>query len=96
MPSPLSRSPCAVCAPEFAPTTLKIFANKVSLGFDDAESLEPTQVLRLNPDELSLGKPLALRLVRFTNVHAVHVRSPGGCLCPTIAWQRCARLRGVW
>ena len=65
------------------PTIAKIFVNRVSLGFDEAEALEPTQVLRLTPSDLALGKPQPLRMVRFTAVHAIHVRELPG---PWLFW----------
>lgn len=41
---------------------------QVAMGFDEAEGEEAMQVVRLSSAELS-GKPIALRVARFTNVH---------------------------
>ncbi|KAA1478771.1 DUF1000-domain-containing protein [Dentipellis sp. KUC8613] len=61
---------------EQAPKTIKIFANKLSLGFEDVEDAqEPnaTQVLDLNEEQAKGEKPIPLRFVRFQSVNSIHI-----------------------
>jgi len=41
---------------EAAPTTVKLYLNKTSFSFDDAESIEPTQVLELTEEDYKPDK----------------------------------------
>merc|ERR1711915_6789 len=41
-----------------APQVVKIFQNKTALGFSDAESDEPVQVLTLEPKHLNSSEPI--------------------------------------
>jgi len=61
---------------EQGPKELKIFTNRPSLGFEDVENAdepETAQTLELSQEEVSLGKPISLRFVRFQNVNSLHI-----------------------
>ncbi len=66
-----------VAAPEHAsqaPKTIKLFANKPHMGFDDATSLAPTQVLELTPEQVGEKAPLVpLKFVKFQNVNTLTI-----------------------
>ncbi|RWS11470.1 thioredoxin-like protein 1 [Dinothrombium tinctorium] len=54
---------------ENGPKTVKFFINQPrTLGFDQAESMEPIQTLELSPKELVEGAVIPLRYVKFQNV----------------------------
>lgn len=50
-----------------APKTIKLYANRASMGFSDTDSVPSSQDLVLTPAQLN-GEPLPLKLVKFTNV----------------------------
>jgi hypothetical protein len=58
------------------PKTVKLFINKPSIGFEDAEGAEEpqaAQVFELNGDEVSKeGNRIGLRYVRFQTVNSLH------------------------
>jgi len=56
-----------------APKRIKLFVNNPTLGFDDAESLEPAQELTLTPSQASGSQPVELRYVRFQKVNSLQV-----------------------
>lgn len=59
-----------------APKSIKLFVNRSSLGFDDAEDAqepEAAQVLELTEEQVKEGKPIQLRFVRFQAVNSLHI-----------------------
>jgi len=58
---------------EDAPQVVKIFQNKTALGFSDAESDEPVQILTLEPKHLNSSEPISLRFVKFQNVSSLQL-----------------------
>jgi len=59
---------------ESNPTVVKIFANRESMGFEDCEDIDPTQVLELRAEDLKEGaKSLALKFVKFQRVHSLTI-----------------------
>lgn len=61
-----------------APKTIKLFANRQQLGFDETESVECTQQLGLTEADYAVNGVTNLRFVKFQNVNSVVVC---GCLC---------------
>jgi hypothetical protein len=59
--------------PTNGPKTIKLFINRPHMGFDEAESIEPAQVLSLTADDFSANKATALRFVKFQNVPSITV-----------------------
>lgn len=51
---------------EAAPARIKLFTNRVSLGFSDAESLPAVQVI--TQEDISSGEVVPLKFVLFQNV----------------------------
>lgn len=59
-----------------APKELKVFINLPrSMGFDDAERSEATQVLELSEEDYKDDGLIPLRYVKFQNVQSVTVRA---------------------
>lgn len=59
-----------------APKELKVFINLPrSMGFDDAERSEATQVLELSEEDYKEDGLIPLRYVKFQNVQSVTVRT---------------------
>ncbi|CAM9182484.1 unnamed protein product [Chrysoparadoxa australica] len=56
-----------------APLTVKLFTNKVSMGFSDAEDTTPTQVLELTPEDLAEGSVTLLKFVKFQRVSSLSI-----------------------
>lgn len=58
-----------------APRKIKLFINQPSLGFDDIEDgrAVPAQEFELSEDDVSQGKKIALRYVRFQAVNSLHI-----------------------
>lgn len=63
-----------------APKTIKLFVNNVTMGFDDAESLEPAQEIVLTEAQAKGDEAIPLRFVRFQNVSALSVSHFGSPL----------------
>lgn len=60
--------------PELNPTTIKLYVNRESMGFEDCEDIEPTQIFELNGDDLKEGaKPLLLKYVKFQRVRSITI-----------------------
>ncbi|KAJ3827096.1 PITH domain-containing protein, partial [Lentinula raphanica] len=62
-----------------APKKIKLAVNRPNLGFDDvADAEEPAvaQILELDQETVTEGKPVALRFVRFQSVNSLHA----GCI----------------
>eukprot|EP00164_Ancoracysta_twista_P002364 GFYU01003127.1.p2 GENE.GFYU01003127.1~~GFYU01003127.1.p2 ORF type:complete len:180 (+),score=60.93 GFYU01003127.1:27-542(+) len=59
-------------ADDSAPRTIKLFANKNSLGFDDVSDLEPVQTIVIEKDDLAAKDDntliIPLKFVKFQNV----------------------------
>lgn len=52
------------------PKTLKLFINQTrTLDFDQADSMEPIQLIELSTKDLADGKPILLKYVKFQNVN---------------------------
>lgn len=60
----------AVKAPrgDGAPRTLRLFVDRPSLGFSEAESDPPAQEVELSADDVAAGTPVPLRAARFARV----------------------------
>lgn len=56
-----------------APKTVRLFVNRPTIGFDDADSLEPAQEVELNEQQASGKEAVQLRFVRFQNVNALSI-----------------------
>ncbi|KAJ3769772.1 PITH domain-containing protein [Lentinula raphanica] len=59
-----------------APKKIKLAVNRPNLGFDDvADAEEPAvaQILELDQETVTEGKPVALRFVRFQSVNSLHI-----------------------
>lgn len=52
-----------------APKSLKIFANKTNMSFEDAEDFPPTQQLEVS----GVAQTLPLQFVKFQNVHSLTI-----------------------
>jgi hypothetical protein len=56
-----------------APKTIRLFVNNVTMGFDDAESLEPAQEVILTEAQAKGEEAIQLRFVRFQSVTALSI-----------------------
>jgi len=59
-----------------APREIKLLINRPSLAFDDVEDAEANQfaqVLTLTGEQVSEGKPIPLRFVKFQSVNSLHI-----------------------
>ncbi|KAJ2743254.1 hypothetical protein GGI20_003882 [Coemansia sp. BCRC 34301] len=56
-----------------APKNIKIFANRMDIGFDDADASEATQEIALTEDVYKKGGVVNLRYVRFQNVSSLSI-----------------------
>jgi len=62
--------------PSQGPSIVKVLVNRPSIGFEDmqdAEEPEVAQVIELSKDEVSAGKRVPLRFVRFQSVNSMHL-----------------------
>ncbi len=67
------------------PRKIKLFINRPSLGFEDvqdAEEPDASQIIELTDAQVTQGKKIPLRFVRFQNVNSIHVRTPTGKMWP--------------
>ncbi|TFK55513.1 DUF1000-domain-containing protein [Heliocybe sulcata] len=74
-----------------APKELKILVNRIDVGFEDvqdAKEPEVAQALILTEEQVTEGKQIPLRFVRFQTVNSMQVRGPSRSLP-----QACATLR---
>jgi hypothetical protein len=55
------------------PRTVKLFANRPSMGFSDVSTVQPAQELQLSAAQLAAGEPLPLRMVKFNAVNLLTV-----------------------
>ncbi|KAI9306066.1 PITH domain-containing protein [Cunninghamella echinulata] len=51
-----------------APKTVKIYANRQNLGFDDTDSIKETQTITLEPKDFEEDAIVNLRFVKFQNI----------------------------
>ncbi|KAF0689839.1 Aste57867_18751 [Aphanomyces stellatus] len=56
-----------------APSVIKLFVNRNSLGFSDVSDIEPTQKLEWTQEQLQTGTPVELRFVKFQRVTSLTV-----------------------
>lgn len=60
--------------PEFNPTTVKLFVNRESMGFEDCEDVDPTQELELSAEDLREdAEALPLKFVKFQRVKSITI-----------------------
>lgn len=57
----------------FGPKTIKLYANRQNMDFDDAESVQETQTLEVKDSDLDGNSIINLRFVKFQNVSSVVV-----------------------
>jgi hypothetical protein len=55
------------------PKTIKLYANKQNMDFDDADSVQETQTLELQESDLDGKSIINLRFVKFQNISSVVV-----------------------
>jgi hypothetical protein len=75
-----------LCATAHAPKQLRLYANRINLGFDEAAAAAATQDLTLSAADVDGDTLLPLRFVKFQNVTSLSVRvktcvSVCVCLC---------------
>ncbi|KAJ1955107.1 hypothetical protein IWQ62_005604 [Dispira parvispora] len=56
---------------ENAPHTVRVYANRPNLNFDEVDTVQPTQVLNLTEEDYTAQSATALRFVRFQNVTSI-------------------------
>jgi len=56
---------------DHAPKTIRLYVNRSTLGFDEADSVEPTQVLELTVEDYADDKLIPLRFVKWQSVSSV-------------------------
>ncbi|KAJ1653813.1 hypothetical protein IWQ61_006143 [Dispira simplex] len=56
---------------ENAPHTVRVYANRPNLNFDEVDHVQPTQVLNLTEEDYTEQTATALRFVRFQNVTSI-------------------------
>ncbi|KAJ2487081.1 hypothetical protein IWW37_005376 [Coemansia sp. RSA 2050] len=56
-----------------APKNIKLFANRMDIGFDDAETSEASEEIKLTEDIYKKGGVVNLRYVRFQNVSSLSI-----------------------
>lgn len=54
-----------------APKTVKVYVNKLTLGFDETDSVEETQTILLSEKDYEGNGLIPLRFVKFQNVNSV-------------------------
>ena len=67
--------------PGESPTVVKLFVNRVNLGFEDVDDVDPTQVLNLTAADLAEdADPIKLQYVRFQRVKSItlYIEENGG------------------
>lgn len=56
-----------------APKTVKIYANRTVLGFDDTDSVKETQTIELTPENFEENAIVNLRFVKYQNISHIMV-----------------------
>eukprot|EP00238_Polyblepharides_amylifera_P002061 CAMPEP_0196586012 /NCGR_PEP_ID=MMETSP1081-20130531/52852_1 /TAXON_ID=36882 /ORGANISM="Pyramimonas amylifera, Strain CCMP720" /LENGTH=169 /DNA_ID=CAMNT_0041907745 /DNA_START=50 /DNA_END=559 /DNA_ORIENTATION=- len=59
--------------PEKAPKVVKMFSNRPSLGFSDAADEVAQQEFEFTEEEISSGKPIQLKFVKFQHVRNISI-----------------------
>mmetsp|Transcript_10261 Transcript_10261/g.13764 ORF Transcript_10261/g.13764 Transcript_10261/m.13764 type:complete len:195 (+) Transcript_10261:104-688(+) len=58
--------------PELNPTKILVFVNKVNIGFEDVEDIDPTQTFHLTEADLKEGSdPIRTQYVKFQRVRSI-------------------------
>ncbi|KAJ7074426.1 DUF1000-domain-containing protein, partial [Mycena amicta] len=55
------------------PRSIKLFVNRISVGFEDAAADDAAQTFELSPEDLLDGRAIPLRYVRFQSVNSLHI-----------------------
>ncbi|KAM3584113.1 hypothetical protein VKS41_004079 [Umbelopsis sp. WA50703] len=55
----------------FGPKTIKLYANRQNMDFDDADSVQETQTLEIKESDLDGNSIINLRFVKFQNVSSI-------------------------
>jgi hypothetical protein len=58
---------------EHAPKTIKIYANRLNIGFDETDSIEETQIINLSKTDYEKNDVIPLRFVKFQNITNIAV-----------------------
>jgi hypothetical protein len=58
---------------EHAPKTVKIYANRLNIGFDETDSIGETQSLELSETNYEENAIIPLRFVKFQNIRNIAV-----------------------
>jgi len=58
---------------EHAPKTIKLYANRLNIGFDETDRIEATQVLTLSEKDYADTALVPLRFVKFQNLNNITV-----------------------
>ncbi|KAI8369754.1 PITH domain-containing protein [Blakeslea trispora] len=53
---------------DHAPKTIKLYANRTVLGFDDTDSVKETQTIELKPEDFEQDAIVPLRFVKYQNI----------------------------
>jgi hypothetical protein len=53
---------------EHAPKTIKIYSNRLNIGFDETDSIEETQCINLSKTDYEKNDIIPLRFVKFQNI----------------------------
>lgn len=56
-----------------APKSVKIFTNKLSLGFEDASDAVPIESVELTEEQAVGGQPIPVRFVKFQNIKSLQI-----------------------
>lgn len=56
-----------------APKRIKIYANRMNMGFEDVSSVPPVQELELSADDVQSGKEIPLKFVKLQSVYNVTI-----------------------
>ncbi len=60
--------------PDSNPATIHIYANRVNIGFEDVDDIEPTQTIELTAADLKEdADPIQLKFVKFQRIRSITV-----------------------
>jgi len=60
--------------PELNPTTIKLYVNRDSMGFEDCDDVDPTQEIELTAENLAEdAAPVPLKYVKFQRVKSITI-----------------------
>mmetsp|Transcript_16459 Transcript_16459/g.23409 ORF Transcript_16459/g.23409 Transcript_16459/m.23409 type:complete len:188 (-) Transcript_16459:347-910(-) len=58
--------------PDLHPSVVKIYVNRSNMGFEDADDIDPTQIINLTAADLKEdAKPISLKFVKFQRVRSI-------------------------